>query len=52
MGVVARGAAVEAIKSESFRADGSLARQRGFVRTHLKKELREIDTLVTKLLTR
>jgi len=52
MGVVARAAAAEAIKSESFRADGSLARQRGFVRTHLKKELMEIDTLVAKLLSK
>lgn len=52
MGVVARAAAAVAIKSENFPADGSLARQRRFVRTHLKKELQEIDALVAKLLTK
>lgn len=52
MGVIARTAAGEAIKSEDFLASGLLARQRGFVRTHLEKELKEIDKLVAKLLSR
>jgi hypothetical protein len=30
----------------------SIARQRGFVRTRLKKELEEIDVLVSKLLSK
>jgi hypothetical protein len=51
MGVAAR-ATAEATKSKNFRADGSLARQRGFVCTHLKKELGEIDSRVVKLLSK
>lgn len=38
------------IKMERFPATGPLARQRGFVRTHLKQTLVEIDRLVRKIL--
>ncbi len=45
-------AAMEATRSGEFPIDSTVARQRAFVRTHLKKELREIDTLVAKLLSK
>lgn len=51
MGAIATAAAADAIKAGNF-PSGALARQRGFVRTLLKKELQEIDTLVATLLTR
>jgi hypothetical protein len=47
-GAAAREAAPEAVKSDKFPA--SLGRQRAFVRTHLQKELKEIDKLVATLL--
>ncbi len=52
LGAKAREVAVEMVKSGDFPIDSSIARQRGFVRTHLKKELMEIDTLVAKLLSK
>ena len=52
LGAKAREVAVEMVKSGEFPIDSSIARQRGFVRTHLKKELSEIDMLVAKLLSK
>lgn len=49
---MARTMAGEAIKSKDFPRAGLLARQRGFVRMHLEKELKEIDKLVAKLLSK
>jgi type I restriction-modification system DNA methylase subunit len=40
----------QAMKSREFPAGTSLARQRGFIRTHLKAELKKIDNLVAALL--
>jgi hypothetical protein len=50
LGAKARGAAVKAIKSGKFPVDSSIAKQRGFMREHLKSELEEIDKLVAALL--
>ncbi|MGH9762556.1 MAG: N-6 DNA methylase, partial [Blastocatellia bacterium] len=43
--------AAEATRSVEFPVGSSLARQRGFVRTHLEAELKHIDELVAKLLS-
>ena len=50
MGVNARVAAIEAMKLGDFPVNGLLAKQRGFIRTRLEKELKEIDKLVAALL--
>jgi hypothetical protein len=50
LGVKAREEAVKAIKSGEFPVDKDIARQRGFMREHLKSELEEIDKLVAALL--
>jgi SAM-dependent methyltransferase len=50
LGAKARETAVIAIKSGTFPLDSSIAKQRGFIRTHLEVEMEEIDTLVAKLL--
>jgi type I restriction-modification system DNA methylase subunit len=50
LGQKARAEAQKALKSNEFPAASSLARQRGFIRTHLKAELKEIDKLVAALL--
>lgn len=50
LGETARQAAADLVKSQSFPAAGSLARQRGFLRQNLKSTLAEIDQLVRKIL--
>jgi len=50
LGAKARVEAVNAIKPGKFPVDSSVARQRGFMREHLKAELQEIDKLVAALL--
>ena len=50
-GEAARREAEKAVKSREFPEDTSIARQRSFIRTHLKAQLAEIDKLVTKLLS-
>jgi len=40
------------IHSTEFMVDGSVARQRGFIRIHLESELKAIDALVLKLLNK
>jgi Eco57I restriction-modification methylase len=50
LGAKAREEAVKEIKSGVFPVDTSIARQRGFMRDHLKSELEEIDKLVATLL--
>ncbi len=50
LGADAHRQAQRAIHERSFRAGGSLARQRGFVRTALGDTLTEIDELVKTLL--
>jgi hypothetical protein len=50
LGAEAREIAAEIVKSPSFPAGSSLARQRAAVRTALKETLAEIDSLVRKLL--
>lgn len=52
LGAKAREAAVEIVKSGEFPINSSIARQRGFVRTRLKKDLQEIDALVARLLSK
>ena len=44
--------AADATRSGEFPIDSALARQRAFVRTHLEAELKEIDKLVVKLLSK
>jgi hypothetical protein len=50
LGAKARHEAVKAIKSGTFPLDSSIAKQRSFMRKHLKDEMEEIDDLVAKLL--
>jgi len=50
LGTNARQEAELAIKSGIFPVDSTIARQRGFMRKHLKSELLEIDKLVGDLL--
>lgn len=50
LGAKARAAAAEIVKSPSFPAASSLARQRAAIRTALAETLAEIDSLVRKLL--
>jgi type I restriction-modification system DNA methylase subunit len=50
LGAKAREAAVKLIQFGEFPLDSSIARQRGFMREHLKSELEEIDRLVAALL--
>lgn len=52
LGVKAREAATKALKSGTFPATTLLARQRGFIRTHVESKLKEIDDLVTELLNK
>jgi type I restriction-modification system DNA methylase subunit len=52
LGAKAREVAVKAIKSGEFPIDSAIAKQRGFIRTHLKDEMEEIDDLVAKLLSK
>ncbi len=52
LGAAAKQSARGALNSGTFPADGSLARQRGFIRTHLEAELEEIDKLVISLLSK
>jgi hypothetical protein len=52
LGAAAMTCAQEAFKSSGFPANGLLARQRAFVRTHLEAEMQEIDDLVAKLLSK
>ncbi len=52
LGAKAREAAAEAVKSGEFPIDASIAKQRGFIRTHLEIEMEEIDELVAKLLSK
>lgn len=42
--------AQKALRSDEFPVASSLARQRGFIRIHLKSELKEIDKLVAALI--
>lgn len=51
LGAKAREEAVKAIRSGEFPVDSAIARQRGFMREHLKSELEEIDKLVAALLS-
>jgi type I restriction-modification system DNA methylase subunit len=44
--------AADATRSGEFPVDSALARQRAFVRTHLEAELKEIDKVVVKLLSK
>jgi hypothetical protein len=41
-----------AVHSSEFMVDSSVARQRGFIRSHLESEMEEIDKLVVKLLSK
>jgi hypothetical protein len=50
LGADARREADETIKSGAFPVNSSIARQRGFMREHLKSELEDIDKLVADLL--
>ena len=50
LGAKAREEAVKEIKSGEFPVDASIARQRGYMRDHLKSELEELDKLVARLL--
>lgn len=50
LGAKAREEAVKAIKSGEFPVSAAIASQRGFIRAHLKSELKEIDKLVSSLL--
>lgn len=50
LGAVARETAVKGIESGRFPVDSGIAKQRGFMRVHLKSELEEIDKLVAALL--
>ena len=52
LGAKARETAVIAIRSGEFPLDSSIAKQRGFIRTHLEAEMEEIDALVAKLLSK
>jgi hypothetical protein len=52
LGARARETAVIAIKSGSFPMDCSIAKQRGFIRSHLETEMDEIDELVANLLSK
>jgi type I restriction-modification system DNA methylase subunit len=52
LGASAMKSAREALNSGTFPANGSLARQRGFIRTHLKTKLGDIDKLVITLLSK
>lgn len=51
LGATAREEAVKAIQSGEFPVDSTIARQRRFMREHLKSELEEIDKLVAALLS-
>jgi len=50
LGAKAHQEADKAIRSGDFPVDSAIARQRGFMRKHLKSELDEIDKLVADLL--
>jgi type I restriction-modification system DNA methylase subunit len=52
LGLAARTSAAEALKSGTFPVQTTLARQRGFIRTHLETQMEQIDTLVIKLLSK
>jgi hypothetical protein len=52
LGAKAREEAAKVIASGTFPLDSGIARQRGFIRTHLESELEEIDILVAKLLSK
>jgi hypothetical protein len=52
LGLAARTSAAEALKSGTFPLHTTLARQRGFIRTHLETQMKQIDTLVIKLLSK
>jgi len=51
LGAKAHEEAVKAIRSGEFPVDSAIARQRRFMRDHLKSELEEIDKLVAALLS-
>jgi len=50
LGLIAREEAAKGVKSGEFPVDSTIARQRRFMREHLKSELEEIDKLVATLL--
>ncbi len=52
LGATARQTVALATKSGEFPIDSSVARQRAFIRIHLKSEMEEIDKLVIKLLSK
>lgn len=52
LGARAREAAVKAVKSGDFPVAAGIAKQRGFMRTYLEDEMKQIDGLVAKLLTK
>jgi type I restriction-modification system DNA methylase subunit len=52
LGLAARASAKQALKSGKFPDNANLARQRAFIRTHLEAEMKEIDKLVAKLLSK
>ncbi len=51
-GAEARKSVEVVTRSEEFKTATTVARQRAMIRTHLKKELGQIDQLVTKLLSK
>jgi hypothetical protein len=51
-GLAARASAAEALKSGTFPAHTTLARQRAFIRTHLEAEMEEINKLVIGILSK
>jgi hypothetical protein len=52
LGANAREVTATAIKSGEFPMDSAVAKQRGFIRTHLKSEMKQIDTLVVAQLSK